>query len=210
MNSADKLITLESSLRELYKRHQKELLFHGWHHITFVRIKAKFFAENIGADAFIVESAALVHDLNYIVRSNSEPSEGKVLREGVLNSAQYTPEEIVQIEKIIIESHTATRSEQISEEGKALSDGDTLFKALPITAVYFTGKYLTENKVNIMELADKIINEQVPLVEKGIYFYTDFAKQNYMKWVKTNIELWKNIRECLRDKDIEDLIKNSL
>ncbi len=207
MNSNNRIKKLEEILRPLYEQYKERLLFHGWNHIRFVQVKSKFFAEKISADLFLVESSALVHDLNYIVKLNSEPGEGRTLRENILREAGYDQDEISTIEKIIDEANLGTRTAEISEEGKALSDADTLFKALPITSIFFTGKYLAENKVDITTLAKKICDEQVPLLEKGIYFYTDFAQQHYLKWAKTNLDLWQNIRDCLSDSDIKDVIE---
>ena len=73
MNEQEKLNSLENNLIPLYEEHKKELLFHGWHHIIFVKNKSGVFAEEIAAHKFLVQSAALVHDLNYIVEADSKP-----------------------------------------------------------------------------------------------------------------------------------------
>jgi len=200
----EKLSVLEKLLLPLYK--EKELLFHGWHHITFVKKKGGEFARAIGADVFFVESAALVHDLNYLIAPNSEPEVGRELRQEKLSSAGYTTEEIVRIEQIVMEEHTATRNESISDEGKALSDADTLFKALPITPILFASKYIQENNIDIAKLANKVCDEQNRLLESGIYFYTDVAKEKYLSWAEVNLKLWNNVREALEDKDVQEML----
>lgn len=206
MTNNEKLAQLETSLRELYSNHEDRLLFHGWHHITFVRVKAKIFAEEIGADTFLVQSAALVHDMNYIVQKDSSPEEGKVLRQKYLIDATYAQEEVDRIEQIVMEEHTATRNEKISDEGKALSDADTLFKALPITPIIFASKYIQENDIDIHTLAEKICIEQNNLMESDIYFYTPMAREMYLGWAKTNLALWNNVRACLEDNDVKDML----
>jgi uncharacterized protein len=105
-----------------------------------------------------------------------------------------------------MESHTSNRNENISSEGKALSDADTLFKALPITPILFASKYISQNKVNIKELSDKIVSEQNKLFKEGIYFYTEIAKKRYLHWAKINLDLWNNVNMALDDPDINEVI----
>ncbi|MCP4614714.1 MAG: HD family phosphohydrolase [Planctomycetes bacterium] len=207
MSNKKKLDSLRKSLESLYRHHNNELLFHGWHHIAFVEKKAIEFAQIIDADLFLVDSAALTHDLNFIVEKNSEPERGIELRWQYLTDAGYQEKEIKKIEEIIKEAHTASRSRQISAEGKALSDADTLFKSLPITPVIFSSKYISENKIDINKLAKKIVSEQSGLMDDGIYFYTDVAKEKYLKWATVNLDLWKSIGEALQDEDVKELLR---
>ena len=203
-----KLLSLESSLKVLYAQHPY-LLFHGWHHIWFVFRKSRVFAADIGADEFLVQSAALVHDINYIAEKNSKPEAGQKIREKILTENGYSQEEVERIEQIVMEEHTATRNENISNEGKALSDADTLFKSLPVTPILFAGKYIQENDVDIVQLTEKIVGEQGPLMEKDIYFYTPKARELYLDWAKINLQLWKNVHICLKDEDIQEMLKLS-
>lgn len=200
-------VQLYDAVKNLYLSNGEILLFHGWHHIKFVTQKSLEFAEALSADQNIVYSSALVHDLNYLVSPNSEPDVATSYRENLLSQHGHTPEEVKRIENIILEAHTGNRSKHISGEAKALSDADTLFKSLPITPILLTGKYLLENKVNIRLLAKKIIQEQNPLMEDGIYFYTELAKTKYLKWAKTNLELWNNVYECLDDIAVFELLE---
>lgn len=207
MSETEKISRLRSELVPLYQQHQEGLLFHGWHHITFVTNKSIVFAKELGANGFLVQSAALVHDLNYIVEANSKPEAGKGLRENLLTKAGYSSVEIEAIEKIIMDECTTNRHGDISLESKALSDADTLFKALPVTPILFASKYIEENNVDVAKLAHKICKEQTHLMESGIYFYTDTAKQFYLKWAKVNLELWNNVEECLKDEDVREMLK---
>lgn len=203
----EKIKNLESAIEKIYAKKGQKLLFHGWHHISFVKDKALIFAKSIKANLFFVKSAALVHDLNYLVKTNSEPQIAQNYRKKILMENEYSEEEIKRIEKIVMESHTAGREENISEEGKALSDADTLFKALPITPILFTGSYIKQNKVDIKKLAEKIISEQNHLFNEGIYFYTDLAKGKYFDWAKINLALWNNVNEALKDKSISKMLE---
>jgi uncharacterized protein len=206
MDNTQKINKLNAALKKLYYEKSKELLFHGWHHINFVRKKSKIFAQSINANVFIVESAALVHDLNYLAKENSHPEDGEELRKEILAECEYFNEEIKIIENIIKEEHTATRDENISDEAKALSDADTLFKALPFTPILFASKYIEENKIDIKQLADKVTSEQNQLLESGIYFYTNVAKEKYLDWAKINLNLWNNVHELLEDPDIAEVL----
>lgn len=206
MKKIEKIKKLDKKITEIYFQHKDKLLFHGWHHINFVRNKALMFGKNLKADPFILESTALVHDLNYIVKPNSDPKDGKQIRRDILSRTGYTKQESDWIERIINESHTANRKKNISIEAKALSDADTLFKILPTTPILFSNKCILENQIDIKKMADKIIKEQKPLLESGIYFYTKEAKQKYLRWAKINLNLWKNIQECLDDQDVKEML----
>lgn len=207
MENNSKIEKLILNLEKIYLDKSEKLLFHGWHHIVFVKNKAVGFAKSINADLFFVESAALVHDLNYIIKVNSEPEEGKDYRRNILLDCGYSNEEINKIEEIIMESHTSIRNKNISDEGKSLSDADTLFKALPITPILFAINYIKQNKLDIAKLANEVIFEQNKLLDEGIYFYTDLAKNIYLKWAKTNLALWNNVKESLQDKDVIEMLK---
>lgn len=201
-----KLITLRSRIEHLCRSNRKKLLFHGWHHIVFVTKKAVEIAEAIKADVFLVESAALTHDLNYLVKTYSAPVVGSEIRTKELRDAGYSPEEIERIEQIVIEADITTRTAVISEEGKALSDADTAFKALPITPVMFSSKYIQENRIDIYKLAQEIVSEQNKLIDQGIYFYTEYAHTRYFQWATVNLALWNSIKESLDDPAVRELI----
>ncbi len=197
---------LAAELEALYKDRSADMLFHGWHHIYFVAKKAIIFAEEFEVDKELVEAAGLTHDLNYLVEINSEPEVGKDLRAEYLTKAGFDPTEIEKIETIVMSEHTATRHADISDESKALSDADTLFKALPITPILFAGHFITENQIDIKRLASKVVGEQKPLMDQGIYFYTNIAKNKYLGWAKVNLSLWENVQQALEDDDINEML----
>jgi uncharacterized protein len=194
---------------ETYQKYNQSLPFHGWHHINFVTKKAVRFAHLINANEEIVNAAALTHDLNSICEKNSKPEAGKELRANLLAKAEFEIFEIERIENVINEAHTANRTTNISIEGKALSDADTLFKVLPITPLFFTSKYLEENEVNLKKLANKIITEQKPLLEKWIYFYIPEVSEKYLGWAKSHMELWENLVISLEDEEISEILELS-
>jgi len=198
---------LRKEIKSLYLKHSKKLLFHGWHHITFVVKKSQKIAVTVNANKMIVEAAALTHDLNYIIKPNSKPEIGKNIRKKILLKTGFNLNEIIVIEKVVMESHTGTRTKKISPEGIALSDADTLFKALPITPIIFAQKYITQNNVDIFKLAKKITTEQNPLIKNNIYFYSNYAKKKYLHWAKDNLKVWNNVIEALKDKEIKEVLK---
>lgn len=197
---------VERSVRRLCTQFAASLPFHGWHHVSFVRAKAVEFAELNGSDGSVVETAALVHDVNYLVRPNSPASAGHDLRSDILDGAAVTQRVACWIEGIVTEAEMATRHSHISLEAQALSDADTLFKALPVTPVVLAHRYLAENGVTLRELADKIVGEQRPAHEDGYYFYNERAAATYMRWASANLELWRCIKESLDDPTVEQLL----
>lgn len=197
---------VEQRVRRLCEDLAAKLQFHGWHHVSFVRDKSVHFAVRNGAARDVVEVAALVHDLNYMVRRNSLPTDGEALRRKVLFVAGVSQGDIEWIERIVVEAEMRTRSRDISLEAQALSDADTLFKALPVTPVVLAHKYLQENGITLRELAYKIVGEQVGKVDEGYYFYDAEAAATYTKWAETNLSLWKCIVESLDDPCVEDLL----
>jgi uncharacterized protein len=201
-----RVLNLENAVHEMYTSTDIKLPFHGWHHVSFVKTKAVEFATERNADPFLVAAASIVHDLNYVIRKNSAPSVARRMRRSLLRDAGFNPGDVLRVEEIINEAHTATRTDDISLEGTALSDADTLFKALPMTPVLFAHLYLSENSIGLRELGTKILQEQVPLLEKDIYFYDPAVREQYLPWAKINIELWQQIMTALDDPDVVSLL----
>ena len=92
-------------------------------------------------------------------------------------------------------------------EAQALSDADTLYKAIPVTPVLLSPKYMEENGMTVGELARKIITEQGRIEEAGYYFYDAEASQRYTRWAEANLELWRCIDESLSDPDVSALVE---
>lgn len=197
---------LENNVRTLCLRHAERLPFHGWHHVSFVRAKAADFARLNGSNVPVVEAAALVHDVNYLIRRNSPAADGRGLRLDLLRESGV-PEEIARwIDRIVDEAEMANRGPDISLEAQALSDADTLFKALPITPVMLAHRYLSENGISLRELANKIVGEQRGVHDEGYYFYNPAAAETYSRWALANLELWQCIQEAVDDPDVADLL----
>lgn len=195
-----------ADVRRICVRHAARLQFHGWHHVHFVRTKAARFAVLNGAEVSVVETAALVHDVNYLVRRNSAASAGSGLRLGILARAGVPADVATWIDRIVDEAEMATRGRDISLEAQALSDADTLFKALPVTPVVLAHKYLAENGIGLRELANKICGEQQSVHDEGFYFYNPEAAAQYAHWATANLQLWQCIRESLDDADVSALL----
>jgi uncharacterized protein len=197
---------VDQLIRQLCWRYADKLPFHGWHHVNFVRTKAVGFAGHNGADAGVVEVAALVHDVNYLVRRNSSAAAGSDLRLSMLAESGVSDEVSCWIDAIIDEAEMATRHRNISLEAQALSDADTLFKALPVTPVVLAHKYLKENDLSLRELAHKIVGEQANVHGEGYYFYNTEAAATYSRWAGANLELWQCIKEAVDDPTVAELL----
>jgi len=208
-NNYSKLFQTVSDLYHLPENKAK-LLFHGWHHIKFVHDKAIEFAQALGCDVEKVAVSALIHDLNYIFSDKLEPEAArKNILEYVVN-AGYDEGYAQEVANLIEDSHVAYRgSRQLSDESKALADADTLFKAIPTTPILFASKFITQNKYDIEKLGHKVVDEQRPLMDAGTYFYTEIAKEKYLKWAKVNLEIWENVLESLQDEDIKQMLKTA-
>jgi uncharacterized protein len=198
---------------DLYARQSKKIsfwrkvTFHGWPHVSFVAKNARRFAIELNANPAISEIAALVHDLNYLISARSDATEGARLRAKVLRDAGLDSESIVIIEDVVISAETHVRGPDISREAMALSDADTLFKALPITPVILAPLYMRETGRSLRELAEKIVSEQVPLRDDEIYFYSESAKKRYECWGDANLTLWSSILESLDSASVVELIE---
>lgn len=200
------VLSVRKLVHELYdSQSRRDVPFHGWHHVHFVAEKSAEFAKELGADPGIVRIAAYVHDVNYLVAPRGGAGEGKSIRQRILQEAGLTREAIDRVEEIVLAAETRSRDDQISAEAMALSDADTLFKALPITPVKLAPLYMYETGRSLRELAEKIVHEQAPLDEQGIYFYSESAKR-YEPWAKANLQLWTHILAALNDTSIESLI----
>jgi uncharacterized protein len=194
------------TMEDLYAGQTEEVPFHGWHHVKFVAVNARRFAKELTADVALSEIAALVHDVNYLVATRSDASGGRVLRRKILHDVGMSEDLIEAIEDIVITAETRSRGRNISKEAMALSDADTLFKALPITPVILAPLYMRETGRSLRELAEKIVGEQVPLRENGIYFYSDSAKRRYEHWGDVNLALWTCIQDSLDDKSVVEVV----
>ncbi|MCA9383632.1 HD family phosphohydrolase [Candidatus Dojkabacteria bacterium] len=200
---------LFESVFELYNlpENKSKLLFHGWHHINFVHNMSIKFAESIDARIDMVASAALVHDLNYIFTDKLEPEAANAKIQEYLEMSDFSPEDTSFILGVIEDAHTEYRENRtLSLEAQALSDADTLFKSLPTTPILFASKFLTQNKYDIGKLANKVVAEQKPLMDKGIYFYTDLARSQYSDWAETSLHMWENVLDSLSDPDVAELL----
>lgn len=197
---------LSQQVHDRYMVFTSGLPFHGWHHVEFVRARAVKFAERNGANVAIVEAAALLHDLNYMVKRNSRVNAGEDLRGVILEGLQVSRSNIKWIENVIREAETEARDEDAGLEARALSDADTIFKALPITPVMLAHLYMEETGENLRELCTRIIRNQVKLYDEGIYFYDDEVREQYEEWAAANLKLWQCINDSLGQQEVRDLV----
>jgi uncharacterized protein len=201
------LARIEAEARAAYARFTRGLPFHGWHHVEFVRAWAARLARKNGADVALVEAAAIVHDLNYMVERNSLAATGRELRATMLTEAGVSPAMVEHIEGIVCDAAIESRHAGISLEAQALSDADTLFKALPTTPVLLAHKYMSETGASLEELCGKILRDQLPLLHEGIYFYDPEVRAQCERWAAANLRLWECIDESLRFGEVSDLVR---
>jgi uncharacterized protein len=201
----DNLPILEQLLGELYEREARRIPFHGWHHVDFVRRKSVEVAREIGADLLVVEPAALTHDLNRIVDPLSSPKDGEPLRRGLLEKAGYSGTQISKIEHTVCIDHRDT----LTIEQQALSDGDTIFQALPVTPLLFTHLSLRESNISFEEVSKMIAGRVERMSAEGRYFYTEYARKKYGEWAARDLLLWRQVRESLGDPDVIALIEHA-
>jgi uncharacterized protein len=197
---------VENRVHRLCREYAERLQFHGWHHVSFVRAKAGGFAQHNGADRTVVEVAALVHDVNYLVLRNSPAATGNGLRGKILAECGVADGVARWIDEIVDEAEMATSGRDISLEAQALSDADTLFKALPVTPVVLAHRYLRENGLSLRELAHKIVGEQCDVHDEGYYFYNPDAAATYSRWATANLQLWQCIKEAVDDPTVAELL----
>lgn len=197
---------LKRKVKDRYASFTSGLPFHGWHHVEFVRAKAMLYASENGANVGIVEAAALLHDLNYMVKRNSRVSAGENLRREILRDVGISDECADWIETVIREAETEARDETAGLEAQALSDADTIFKALPITPVLLAHLYMEETGENLEQLCTRIIRDQVKLHEQGIYFYNSEVAVQYEEWASANLNLWRRIEESLFQPEVRELV----
>jgi uncharacterized protein len=197
---------LSRQVHGLYLGFTSGLPFHGWHHVEFVRARAVTYAHKNGADAAIVEAAALLHDLNYMVKRNSRASAAEDLRRQILHGLQVSSSNILMIETVIREAETEARDANAGLEAQALSDADTIFKALPITPVLLSHLYMEETGETLRQLCTRIIRDQVKLYNEGIYFYNPEVAEQYERWAAANLNLWLCIEESLGEEEVRDLV----
>lgn len=196
---------LHALVKEIYADNASVVPYHGWHHVHFVVQKAEMFMGELQADRVLTLAAAYVHDFNYLVAGESDEVSGKSMRNEVLSNAGFDEDFRKEIERIIAEARTSHRNASISPEAKALSDADTAYKALPI-APLMTAHYLAETGRNLYDLARKIVTEQSPLEEAGIYFYSHAAEMRFGAWAKENLAMWRRVLESFDSDDTVSVI----
>lgn len=209
MNTIQKEKTqkLYNYVKKLYAKHKDKLLFHWWHHINFVTKKSIIFAQDLKANRFLVQSSAIIHDLNYIYQVDIWDKKDILEKEKILKIFSYTDDEIKLINDIIYSASTENRYSDICLEAKALSDADAVFKVLPTTPILFASKYLEENNTSLKKLAHKIVSEQKKLLELNIYFYSNLWKEKYLHLAENQIKLWENIESTLEDEDVLEILE---
>jgi uncharacterized protein len=204
MRHSRRIEMLENLVREVYQDSRDKVPYHGWHHVSYVVKKAASFSAELDANVELVIAASLVHDLNYVASGSSDET-GATLRQWVLTSAGFDTQSMTLIKGIVMDASTSRRNGNISNEAKALSDGDTAYKALPV-APLLSLLYIRETGSKLKELAEKIVREQGPLMEHGIYFYSRQAHAEHINDALANLSLWRRVLDSFANEDIQFMI----
>lgn len=204
---ADQVVDrLMCRVEQIYSDTLDRLVFHGWSHVKFVHDKASQFATERDANVSLVRISALVHDLNYVVDSGSDVTAGASKRSELLSDLGLDCNLISCIERIVVQASIARRQRRVSVEVACLSDADTLYKALPVTPVLLSHRYMKETGLTLRELAHKIVAEQDGKLNEGFYFYDHSLTEKYGEWAKANLGLWRAINEAIDDPAVHDLV----
>lgn len=173
--------------------------------------KTGHFAQHLGADIPLSQAAALTHDLNHVAHKGvwTESKEGALLRKQMLTDCKIQDDLIQRIEAIIQSCEIVHRGTNLSLEGQALSDADSLFKVLPSTPILFTAGMMKQTDWSIKRIAEKVVRDQLKLIESDTYFFSDYARQNYMHLARANIYQMRDLLETLNDDDIAHMLRTA-
>lgn len=186
---------LHDEVRRLYRNHGAAMPFHSWAHVEFVHDTSSRFAAARGADRWLTEGAALVHDLDHLPIGGGDAVSTGRFRASMLDDCGFAGRAIAVIEAIIEESRSSTGG-PLGAEAAALCDADTIFRVLPLSPIAISHRFLTENGVSLRELAKRIVEEQRPLRERGIVFHDPRVDDRYRSWAEANLQIWAQVLDA--------------
>jgi len=179
---------------------------HDWHHALRVRSLARQFAKKEGADCFIVELAALLHDIDDSKITNSSSSHQAA---DFLSSMQVDPLLRTEILEIIVNlsfsSHLQGKSVS-TIEGKVVQDADRL-EALGAIGIARTFAYggrknrliydgskddqstIAHFYQKLLKLPDLMNTETArQIADQRVKFMNDFLQEFFSEWEIENEE----------------------
>lgn len=195
----DRMSRLHDEVRRLYRSHGTAMPFHSWAHVEFVHDTSSRFAAARGADRWLTEGAALVHDLDHLAIGGADPVATGRFRASMLDDCGFPARAIAAIEAVIDAAIEETRSpvtSPLGPEAAALCDADTVYRVLPLSPIAISHRFLTENGVSLRELAKRIVEEQRPLRERGIVFHDPRVDDRYRGWAEANLQLWAQVLDA--------------
>ncbi|OPJ62757.1 HD domain-containing protein [Clostridium oryzae] len=125
----NKKIIIEKTLEYVKNKMYGESSGHDWYHVYRVHKTAKYIAEKENADMFVVELAALLHDIGDWKLNEKGEDMGEELASEWLSSLSVPDEEINKVTTIISTMSFkggAVDSTQSTMEGKVVQDADRL------------------------------------------------------------------------------------
>lgn len=127
MTSKEEIITKTRLF--VKKELENEATGHDWWHIQRVVNMAKNISKTEGGDEFIIEVAALLHDISDYKLNNGDEKKGIEKLETFLNEIAISPEtkeEILNIINGVSYKGAGVKEETLSVEGKIVQDADRL------------------------------------------------------------------------------------
>ena len=193
-----RLNDLEDKVFEKLEELPADLFYHNLKHtvdvVTQVELIGK--AEGVSAhDLLMLKTAALFHDIGHLVNYDRHEEEGVKIAREMLPGYHYTPQQIDQVERLILATRMPPDPQDLLEEIICDADLDYLGRTDFLPVAYNLYKELkTRNKVESFEDWKKI---QMDFIRNHSYF-TSTARN--LREVNKNKQL-ERILEELRDKN---------
>jgi class 3 adenylate cyclase/ligand-binding sensor domain-containing protein/predicted metal-dependent HD superfamily phosphohydrolase len=193
-----RLNDLEEKIFEKLEQLPPDLFYHNLKHtvdvVTQVELIGK--AEGVSAhDLLMLKTAALFHDTGHLVSYDRHEEEGVKMAREMLPDYHYSPQQIDQVERLIMATRMPPNPQDLLEEIICDADLDYLGRTDFLPVAYNLYKELkTRNKVESFEDWKKI---QMDFIRNHSYF-TNTARN--LREVNKNKQL-ERILEELRDKN---------
>lgn len=184
----------EFILKKLSNELSEKLTYHGVHHTISVLENCRQYIRRMEInekDAFLLETAALMHDTGYLIAVNDHEERSKEYIKGMLPGWNYSSDEIERINGMIEATKIPQKPANVLEQIIGDSDLDYLgTDAFDRISETLYSELFALNKIKNREQWDEL---QIRFLQSHRY-HTPFAKEH---------------REPVKQKHLEDLIRKS-